>query len=247
MKAGNTLIFEGAGWEGAESSIKSGVGNCRIRTRIRNKEGRLIYLEMSGTEVTKKSSPILKDYKIAGYIACCCFDDSYWDKRRGYSDKTSEFAKTHFEYNNENILRLVNKNLNCNFTEVKVINEGLRVFDTDDELCSCAEDGYIPFREKEFNIDLLKNVKPAQKFDRDKCAKYALSYKFVSSLPFMKIYIKEIGEEGKKKLKVYNYIAILRWDKTGKIIDAEITAVQNFASFGIGLADLGKVINELAA
>lgn len=31
---GKVLVFEGAGWQGADSSIESGVGNCRIRTSL---------------------------------------------------------------------------------------------------------------------------------------------------------------------------------------------------------------------
>ena len=43
-----TLVFEGAGWAGADTSKRTDVTNCRIRTRIKNREGRIIYLEMLG-------------------------------------------------------------------------------------------------------------------------------------------------------------------------------------------------------
>ncbi|EJW14059.1 hypothetical protein PAV_141p01650 (plasmid) [Paenibacillus alvei DSM 29] len=48
------LIFEGAGWDVAEHN---GVGNCRIRTRIKNIDGVSIYLEMSGTKKRNRSIP----------------------------------------------------------------------------------------------------------------------------------------------------------------------------------------------
>jgi len=35
----NKLIFEGAGWNKAESN---NVGNCRIRTRLKNKDNLII-------------------------------------------------------------------------------------------------------------------------------------------------------------------------------------------------------------
>ena len=41
-----TLIFEGAGWAGADISKATDVTNCRIRTCLRNNSGRVIYLEI---------------------------------------------------------------------------------------------------------------------------------------------------------------------------------------------------------
>ncbi len=41
-----TLVFEGAGWSGAERS-KETIGNCRIRTAFHLVDGRAVYLEMS--------------------------------------------------------------------------------------------------------------------------------------------------------------------------------------------------------
>ena len=50
-----TLIFEGAGWSEADTSKGTDVTNCRIRTRIRNNEGRVIYLEMGCYKDEKKN------------------------------------------------------------------------------------------------------------------------------------------------------------------------------------------------
>jgi hypothetical protein len=81
MNNNNTLVFEGAGWDKAESSINSGVGNCRIRTRVRNNEGRLIYLEMGGFETSKNSPSYSKNYNIASHIDHCYYCDSKWDSK----------------------------------------------------------------------------------------------------------------------------------------------------------------------
>lgn len=96
----NTLIFEGAGWAGAEHN---GVGNCRIRTRIKNRDGRLIYLEMGGGHV---------DY---GRVDHCFYCDSKWDSRSNHSKDLAKFERAKFEYTKETILAFVNKNLNCTF------------------------------------------------------------------------------------------------------------------------------------
>lgn len=110
-----TLIFEGAGWEEAESSIISGVGNCRIRTRLRNNDGKEIYLEIIGTETGKYTPNYLKNFKVAGFIDFCFENDC---------NEHSEFRKLEhikpFEYTKENILKFVNENLNCSYENIEV-------------------------------------------------------------------------------------------------------------------------------
>lgn len=122
------LIFEGAGWPEAEHN---GVGNCRIRTRIKNKDGVSIYLEMSGTK--KKKSKYSKFFVFTAYVAYCHEEGKI---------NESEFSKFQygtygsFDYTQEAILKFVNDNLNCDFEAMEVINDdSVRVHDTKEPLC----------------------------------------------------------------------------------------------------------------
>jgi hypothetical protein len=158
-----TLIFEGAGWEKAESGIKSGVGNCRIRTRIRKDAGRLIYLEILGFEYQGKKPIWAENYSIAGWVDACFYDDSKWDANRNRSKDFRSLTRVKFEYNKENILKLVNENLNCSFDEVQVINDNsVRVFDTEQPLCSSTDKEFPPHKDIEINIDQLESVDQLQ-------------------------------------------------------------------------------------
>ena len=65
-----TLYFEGAGWSGADIS-KSTVGNCRIRTAFHLDDGRAVYLEITGTERTKHSSPQIFQWQYTGFVDYC--------------------------------------------------------------------------------------------------------------------------------------------------------------------------------
>ncbi|MCY9544889.1 hypothetical protein M5X00_26435 [Paenibacillus alvei] len=122
------LIFEGAGWDVAEHN---GVGNCRIRTRIKNIDGVSIYLEMSGTK--KKKSKYSKFFVFNAYVNHCHEEGK---------DNESEFRRFQygsygsFEYTQEAILKFVNENLNCDFEVMKVVNDGsIRVHSTKENLC----------------------------------------------------------------------------------------------------------------
>lgn len=116
------LIFEGAGWEKASSA--SDIGNCRIRTRIKNKDEEIIYLEMMGRELqVREGGPGL-----IGFITHCHIRDNDCSKyRKLESDRLIWDAK--------HLLEWVNKKLNCSFTELDVQNEGVRVHDTKLPLC----------------------------------------------------------------------------------------------------------------
>lgn len=112
------LYFEGAGWEEADSSKATDVGNCRIRTVFTNKKAESIYLELSCTEVGKRSSPRIKYLTYAGFVTDCFFvtgDDDDCNKH-GIVNRNSVV----FEYNRENILSYVNS-LGCDFDEVMTL------------------------------------------------------------------------------------------------------------------------------
>ncbi len=128
------LIFEGAGWEVAESN---GVGNCRIRTRIKNNDKRIIYLEMGGTPKSKYMNTIFDFPCHIDHIFYC---DKKDDLKFNYSKELSDFSNAKFEYTKKNILNFVNKNLNCSFSDVVVENDGARVHDTKKPLCSSIKE-----------------------------------------------------------------------------------------------------------
>ena len=96
----NILIFEGAGWDKADTV--SDVENYRIRTRIRNYYGRVIYLEMD------------TNYKGDIHVSHC-FDQR--DQKTNHTPDLSAFEGSHSgkKWLKSNILSFVNEKLQCNF------------------------------------------------------------------------------------------------------------------------------------
>jgi hypothetical protein len=242
-----TLIFEGAGWEGAESSIKSGVGNCRIRTRIRNNEGRLIYLEMGGAIITGKHIPhFAKGLSIAGRVDHCFYSDSRWDSNRSYSEDLRDRESSHFEYNSENILKWVNGNLNCSFDNMEVINDNsVRVHDTEEPLCDCSTGDYTPHEDIGINISILDKVKPLQEYSKQRFAQYKISYDFIKQHISFKKWIESRSTQEQEKYPNLNYYVSVRWDQNEMITSLEISSHQNFCTMGLGIESLQPVINEI--
>jgi len=235
----NTLIFEGAGSEMFE------VGNCRIRTRIRNNEGRLIYLEINGFQNTNRTPNYAKGLNIVGHVDSCFYADSTWDARSNNSSKLSYVTKNHFEYNKENILKIVNRDLNCDFDSMEVVNKGLHVYSIKEPLCDCAKEGYIPFKEVKVNINTLNGVQSQQYYESSHLARYALPYNFVKGIPSLKSWIEERTKKEQEDFKKYNYYATLVWDKEGNIYSMEISARQNFVSMSFGFEQLENVIKAI--
>lgn len=242
-----TLIFEGAGWEKAESSIVSGVGNCRIRTRIRNNEGRVIYLEMSGFIHSGNNKPqFAKGFSVVGHTSHCFYADSEWDSNRSCSENLSSKERGHFEYSKENILKWVNENLNCSFDNMEVINDNsVRVHDTKEPLCDCSKGDYTPYKDIEININVLDSVDPMQEYPKQRLAQYEISYDYVIQHKHLKKWIEERQQKEQEQYKNYNYHVSLRYDVDGIIRGAEITSRQNFCTMGLGLESLVAVVNEI--
>lgn len=242
-----TLIFEGAGWEGADSSIQSGVGNCRIRTRIRNNEGRVIYLEMGGTiKSWNEKRDFAKGLTFIGRTDHCFYADSKWDSNRSYSEGLRDKEQGHFEYSKENILKFVNENLNCSFDFMEVINDNsVRVHDTKEPLCDCSNGDYEPYNDIEININMLNGVKPLQDYPKQRFAQYKINYDFVKEHKHLKKWIGERDKREQDQFPNYNYYTSLRYDEKGNITSAEISARQNFCSMGLGLESLKLIINDI--
>ena len=163
-----TLYFEGAGWSDADIS-KATIGNCRIRTAFHLDDGRAVYLEISGSERTKHSSPQIYQWQYTGFVTNCFYitDDKPNDdcnkhrvmmpRKRG---KSGEYKcsgalehNVHFEYTEAEILRLVNS-LGASFDAIKVVPDlgGYRVFPGEH---SCdGPNGYYYGDEFQFNPEL---------------------------------------------------------------------------------------------
>jgi hypothetical protein len=116
----NDLYFIGMGWHKADSV--GDVGNCRIRTVLKNNDGKNIFIELSsGTNRSDKQKNII----------CCdfCFITEkiegglfHNDFKYNYKNlETSTYSKG-IEWNKENILNFVNENLNCSFKNIYVDN-----------------------------------------------------------------------------------------------------------------------------
>jgi hypothetical protein len=100
-----TLLFEGAGWDKADSC--GDVGNCRIRTRLTNNKGKVIYLEMS------------TGVKDRGGFVWHCFENHCNEK----SD-FRELESQNFIWSKKHILDFVNYYLDCSFDVLEVDNTG---------------------------------------------------------------------------------------------------------------------------
>lgn len=122
-----TLIFEGAGMDWKETGL-----NHRIRTRIINKQGRLIYFEMTGSEQSKYNN---NPWQYTGFVSHCFFYDVPEDKNKNYSKDLVKIEHEKCEYTKEGILKFINKHLNCDFEDL-IIKDDVYVHDTEKELCS---------------------------------------------------------------------------------------------------------------
>lgn len=121
------LIFEGAGMDWKETGL-----NHRIRTRIKNKEGRIIYFEMTGSEQSKYNS---NPWQYTGFVSHCFYSDRSEDLKRNYSKELFKIQHEKCEYTKEGILKFINNKLNCDFNDL-IIKDDIHVFDTEKELCS---------------------------------------------------------------------------------------------------------------
>lgn len=108
------------------------VENCRLRTRIKNNDGRIIYLELGGIQ-THQYMPN-KNFKNLGRIDHCFYEDVKEDKKANYSPTLQYLESINFEYTKENILKIVNEKLNCSFDQIEV-SDDVRVHETKKELC----------------------------------------------------------------------------------------------------------------
>lgn len=235
-----TLIFEGAGWADADTSKATDVGNCRIRTRLRNNSGRVIYLEMGCChfENPKFAPAYAKNLNYATHIDHLFYCDSKWDDRRNFSRELQPLTNIHFEYNKENILKFVNEKLNCSFDNMVVYNNNeVQVHNSKEPLCDSSDGNYIPYEDIEINISELDGVKPI--YSKDWYAVYKISYNSLLKLPYMKKYF-ENQSKWRQIPKEEDCKAYFRWDKNGIITDLELHAG---VCMGVSAEDIKTIID----
>ena len=114
-----TLYFEGAG------CVPCGqVENCRIRTMFHDLEGRRIYFEATGSDVTKNTPADHRHFDTLGFVHHCHYCT-------GEADEENHQILNHtvFNYTHAGILALVNS-LGCDFDQIVVLPNlaGYRVF-----------------------------------------------------------------------------------------------------------------------
>ncbi len=236
-----TLIFEGAGWEGADISKATDVGNCRIRTRLRNNSGRVIYLEIicCRFENPKVTPEWAKGFNYGAYIDSVFYTDSSWDNNRNFSRELQPLTNIHFEYNKDNILKYVNEKLNCSFDNIVIYNNGeVRVHNSEEPLCDSSDGNYIPYKDIEINISELDGIEPI--YGKEWFAVYKISHNSLIQLPYMKKHFEEMKKQNiqfkEEDNKVY-----FRWNKNGIITD--LTIHTTGVSMGIGAEDIQKIID----
>ncbi|BAO04958.1 uncharacterized protein CBO05P1_239 [Clostridium botulinum B str. Osaka05] len=154
------LYFEGAGWSEADVS-KNTIGNCRIRTSFVNNEEKQIYLEIgAGYIYNEKHKKEIERYYL--HIDFCFYitggkDDC--NNSKIYFDRQD--LRNNYNYSKEDILRWVNKNLNCSFYTIEVLPDlgGYRVHG-DNGTYNLMEN-YI------YNLELIKKREEIQQYFYD--------------------------------------------------------------------------------
>lgn len=123
-----TLYFEGAG-----CVPRGDLENCRIRTAFALDDGNKVYLELTGTEVTKHMHQSFQKFTNAAFIDHCFYitggkDDCNDSKVRWEDGTAVERNGNNFEYNRENLLAFVNS-LGASFDDVQILPDlaGYRV------------------------------------------------------------------------------------------------------------------------
>ena len=142
-----TLFFEGAG-----CTPRGDVENCRIRTAFTNDDGDMVYLELSGMEVTKNTAPKFQKFQNAAFVDYCYIHAD------GEAVKGFKLERVNFEYSKQEILNFVNGYLHCSFDNIIITDEfdGYRVHKD--------RGGYNLM--EHFNYDPVKAEKARQAFHK---------------------------------------------------------------------------------
>jgi hypothetical protein len=128
-KQNKVLLFEGAGMNFYDDKDKmfSDVGNHRIRTAFINNDNQHIYIELGHCRqyVGKSKTVYRLGLRIDHLFNISISSDS------NISSIKTDFIELRdgYEYTKTDIIKWINKNLNCSFTDIQVLSnfEGYRV------------------------------------------------------------------------------------------------------------------------
>lgn len=177
----NILYFEGAGMD-YEVNNESDVTNYRIRTSFKNLDGIQYYIEMGrcpNYDFSKRSPKLLTEW---GMRIDHLFktEDRFREElaTRGYEIKVNFRELREILYTKENIVNWINENLNCNFTDMNVLD---RFYD----YCVHGDNEFNLMEDIELNHE--RATKRKQAFEKvDKVYREATSSKYsVISLTYM--------------------------------------------------------------
>ncbi len=115
---GNKLIFVGMGMDFTPSTINH-IGNHRIRTYIKNNAGKLCFIEVSASrdkDFLRCDHALINTKK--NNSEWCSLNEREEEEKRVYC--LESIKGDYIEFTKENVLKLVNDNLNCNFIELEV-------------------------------------------------------------------------------------------------------------------------------
>ena len=102
--------------------------NCRIRTVLQNDKQKYIYIEISAREVTKydKQRKFLFNYKIgesAAFITHVFYINDLNETANENKTGISHLRDQHLKYTKADLLEYINKNLDCSFNDLIILND----------------------------------------------------------------------------------------------------------------------------
>ncbi|MEN2499508.1 MAG: hypothetical protein MHMPM18_003717 [Marteilia pararefringens] len=125
-KTASKLVFEGVGVECA-----NGTKSVRIRTRLRDRNGRVVYLELSGVERHKYLIRAMSEtpFDCIGFITSAYYDH---DESKPLPNPDNQY----FDYTNDGILKFVNEFLGTSYEDLEIsFRPNVNVFQSQDCLC----------------------------------------------------------------------------------------------------------------
>lgn len=124
-KEAKTLYFEGAGMD-FEPHEFSDIGNYRIRTAFTNLDGEKFYLEMGrgaihGHKGKSKKLTIISEWGLyAPHVFKITGDND--DENKNHISTDWKHTRDNYQYTKKDITEWVNKNLNCDFDTIQVLD-----------------------------------------------------------------------------------------------------------------------------
>ncbi|MEK4025476.1 hypothetical protein [Sporosarcina sp. FSL W7-1283] len=207
MNNNKTLYFERAGMDfySNEQTDQSDVGNFRIRTSFFDNDGVQHYVEVSNGHRPKKNNKSKDEYYLSVQHFFDVGEQLDNPNRKVCKEFDDHYLRT-LDYTKENIIKLINDNLNCNFESMVVLD---RFYDYH------VHDGKGLYNAMEF-IELNHERAKARKKAYDKTVE---KYKAIFNRKYPAISIKEMSDtymildnhQGKDLLEKLNLVS--RYEK----------------------------------